>query len=667
MGFLDLTFKIVKEILVFLLLFSAIFSLSKNKYFSGLSIITKLKVLLLCGVSLTLVYAIFTLFFPGTENEYQTGLVNIPVLNIILSGIFSLLIGVIYLIAVVAISELMLCFRKKYTVLNLKILVFLSFLYIIWANLKGGISPQINMGNGFLFKLLNDTIINETVFNVFEGIVIFSILLNSFRSGWVQFLTKKQKLSVLVGSLAVIIFVITADSYQIKDVVPYFSATLGNFLHLSFLYFLLYAIFSALNILLHLPGAGIFDRKVKQLSSLHQLSSSVASVLDINKLVIDIVKHTYEITNSSGVWLLLRESENEPFIVASSKHVLPDDKRFINLEPNSYLNSKILETGSSLIINQIGRELSLGENSKGSLIGIPLCSSKLGIIGILYAIKTIDYGFGEDEDNMLKAFANHAVVAIENARYFKESLEKRELEKELVVAKRIQEKLLPKEIPEIHEFEIATLNLPCKEVGGDYYDLIKIDERKLGIAIADVSGKGIPASLLMSNLQACLRILSHEKLPINKIVSRINDIICENTDDYQFITFFYAVLDSENKKITYCNAGHNPPILFRKDGTEDLLGEGGLILGWQKNISYDEEEIAYNPGDRIVLYTDGVVEAMNDSDEEFDEWRLKKIIKENGSNSPQIIIDEIIKGVKLHISGYPQIDDLTLIAVRVTD
>jgi len=265
----------------------------------------------------------------------------------------------------------------------------------------------------------------------------------------------------------------------------------------------------------------------------------------------------------------------------------------------------------------------------------------------------------------LNTFANNAVSAIENARYFHESLEKREMEKELAVARKIQEMLFPKDIPVLNAVDIAAINLPCKEIGGDYYDIIKIDENKLGVAIADVSGKGIPASLLMSNLQACLRTISRENLPVKVIISRINNIIYENTDESQYITFFYGEIDIKNNRFTFCNAGHNPPILLRSDDTDILLKEGGMVLGYMQNVTYMERQIEISSGDEIVFYTDGVTEAMNITEETFEEWRLMKIIKEKSKNPPKIIIDEIIKEINIHIGGYPKIDDLTLVVVKV--
>lgn len=650
----SITLGILKEIIVFLFLLSLVPLIKKNKYITDSSILGKLKILFLCGLSLFLIFIFLGFMFPRGESDYLKGIVDNPPLNFILTGFVSLLIGAICIVIIVMLYELIIFHRKRVTILNFKILILLSIAYIIWTNFKGFSSGQIP-----------EDILTGEPRNVLGALAYISIFLNSFKSSWVTFLNRKQKYTVLICSALVMVFLGIGLNFPTKNIAPYFSLSVGTLQILTWYFFLLYTVFSFINILLHLPSAGIFDKKVKQLSSLHQLSSSVASVLEIDKLLKEIVNHTYNITNSDSIWLLIQKDKNSTFTIGASKNLLPEDKSLVNLDPEGFLNRTIISSKSSLILNELKKELFISGISKGSLIGIPLISSKLGTIGILYAKKNNNYGYSEDEDYILNAFANHAVVAIENALYFQDSLDKKELEKELAVAKRIQETLLPKKVPVLYAVEVAALNLPCKEVGGDYYDLIKISEEKLGVAIADVSGKGIPASLLMSNLQACLRTLSKENLTIKEIVTRINNIIYENTDEYQYITFFYGEIDTKKNKITFCNAGHNPPILLRKDDSEILLKEGGIVIGWMQNVTYKQGEIEIKSGDQIIFYTDGVTEAMNSEEETFEEWRLRKIIKENAKNPPKIIIDEIIKEIKVHIAGSYQIDDLTLIVIKV--
>jgi len=656
---LSLTLGVLKEIIVSLFLLSLIPLIKRNKYITDSSIIGKLKILFVCGLFITLIFFIFGIIFPGGIDDYTKGLVENPALNFIISGSLSLLIGVLCILIILMLYELVMFNRKRLFVRNFKILIFLSIVYILWTNFKGFSSGQIPKG------ILGTGALPLSTGNVIDIIVILLIIFISLKSSWVAFLNRKQKFTVLIGSILVMVFLGTAFNNPIKNVSSYFSLSVGSLQHLSFFFFLIYAIFSFINILLHLPSAGIFDKKVKQLSSLHQLSRSVASVLEIDKLLKEIVNHTYNITNSDSVWLLIQKDKNSPFTVGASRNLLPEDKSLVNLDPEGFLNRTIIGSKSSLILNELKKELFISGISKGSLIGIPLISSKLGTIGILYAKKNNNYGYSEDEDYILNAFANHAVVAIENALYFQDSLDKKELEKELAVAKRIQETLLPKNIPFTDAVEIAAVNLPCREIGGDYYDLIKIDEEKLGVAIADVSGKGIPASLLMSNLQACLRTLSKENLPVKEIVSRINNIIYENTDESQYITFFYSEIDTKNNRITFCNAGHYPPILLRKDDSEILLKEGGIVIGWMQNATYQQREIEIRSGDQVIFYTDGVTEARNSAEEAFEEWRLRKVIKENARKTPKIIIDEIIKEIKIHIASSYQFDDLTLVVIKV--
>ncbi|NVM03439.1 MAG: hypothetical protein HWN67_14005, partial [Candidatus Helarchaeota archaeon] len=378
---------ILKEIIVILLLLSLIPVIKKSKYITELSIIGKLKMLFLCGLSIFLIFSILNIIFPRGRNYYLSGLVDNSFLNFILSGFVSLLIGGLCIIIILMLYELIMFSKKRFTVINFKMLVFLSILYIIWMNFKGFSSGQIP----------KDILIGGQV-NVIGILVVLSIILNSLKSSWVAFINRKQKFIVLIGSVILISVLLDLFNHPIKYVSSYFSFSAGALQHLTFNFFLVYAIISSINILLHLPSAGIFDKKIKQLSSLHQLSSSVASVLEIDKLLVEIVNHTYDITNSDSIWLLIREDESSPFTIGASKNLQLKDKNLVSIDSEGFLNSTIIESKSSLILNELKKESFISGVSKGSLIGIPLISSKLGIIGILYAKKNNNYGYSEDED-----------------------------------------------------------------------------------------------------------------------------------------------------------------------------------------------------------------------------------------------------------------------------
>jgi phosphoserine phosphatase RsbU/P len=273
--------------------------------------------------------------------------------------------------------------------------------------------------------------------------------------------------------------------------------------------------------------------------------------------------------------------------------------------------------------------------------------------------------YNQADISFLTALANLAMVSLENARLFKEELEKQKLEDELSIARDIQKGLLPKELPQVPGFDIAAANISSKQVGGDYYDVIAIGNGKFVIAIGDVSGKGTPASLLMANLQATIRALVPLDLHLPELTKRVNDLVCDSTSSDRFITFFWGVLNTTTRRLKYVSAGHNPPFLFRADGKIERLEKGGLILGIMKAmIPYEEGEVTINPGDALIMFTDGVSEAMDVNGEEFEEERLEAVIRATSGQSSAVIQGAIIDAVKKHSTGAPQSDDITTVVLR---
>jgi sigma-B regulation protein RsbU (phosphoserine phosphatase) len=209
------------------------------------------------------------------------------------------------------------------------------------------------------------------------------------------------------------------------------------------------------------------------------------------------------------------------------------------------------------------------------------------------------------------------------------------------------------------------MNLSSKQVGGDYYDIIPLDEKSFCVAIADVSGKGVPAALLMANIQAFLKIMCRHGMNLDEATALINDLITENTSDGKFITFCWGILDEDKKTISYVNAGHNPPLLIR-DGKLRKLDKGGIILGVMKTFRpYETEFIQLQTGDILVMFTDGITEAMNKVNEEFSDERLEKLVlKLTDKNASEILLS-IQTEVQNFATGTFQSDDITLIVIKV--
>jgi len=286
-----------------------------------------------------------------------------------------------------------------------------------------------------------------------------------------------------------------------------------------------------------------------------------------------------------------------------------------------------------------------------------------GLIILGKRINNLEYTNADIE--FIFSVGSLAIISMENRRLFREALEKQKLEEELDLAREIQRNLLPQRIPDYKNFEIAAVNISSKQVGGDYYDIIELDDNDCCVAIADVSGKGVPASLLMANMQAFLQVICRQNVPLDEATGLINDLISKNTADGKFITFFWGILNDSKKTFKYVNAGHNPPLLIR-DGKIIKLEIGGMILGVMKTaIPYRSEKIQLIKDDVLVMFTDGISEAMNKKGEEFSDEALEKISLEMAGDSAETILKKIQSEVQKFADGANQSDDITLVIVKV--
>ncbi|MFH0931772.1 MAG: GAF domain-containing SpoIIE family protein phosphatase, partial [Candidatus Zixiibacteriota bacterium] len=273
--------------------------------------------------------------------------------------------------------------------------------------------------------------------------------------------------------------------------------------------------------------------------------------------------------------------------------------------------------------------------------------------------------YDSEDMNLLTAFASHCAVAIERTRLHEEILIKKKLEEELLIARKIQESFLPPKDPVLTGLDISGINIPSEQVGGDYYDFIPIIEDQIGIVIGDVSGKGIPAALIMASFRASLKAEIRNNYAIGTIFFKVNNLLYESIERENYVTAVYGVLDIKNRAFTFSNAGHNPPILRRKEGTIEYLTEGGVALGILQNHDYKEMVLGLNPGDLILFYTDGVTEAKNKAGEEFGTKRLEKILLENSNLKAREIQNKIFEEVKDFTENKPGQDDLTMIVIKV--
>ncbi len=273
--------------------------------------------------------------------------------------------------------------------------------------------------------------------------------------------------------------------------------------------------------------------------------------------------------------------------------------------------------------------------------------------------------FSADDAKLLNVLSDQIAIALENIDLYQAKLEQQQIQKEIMVAREIQKALLPSQIPQGPNFEISAMNIPSKDVGGDYYDFIRFNDDLIGIAIGDISGKGIAGAMLMSNLQATLRASVWQFREPAEVMKRINMQIANTTSAEKFATFFYGILDAKKLTFTFTNAGHNYPIIKQQNGQFCHLTEGGLVIGVNPNFDYKQTQMKLAAGDTIIFYTDGITEALNPQLEEFGEQRLLDIILNCPFKSAEDLRNLIYEEMIRFTQGQGQYDDLTLIVLRI--
>lgn len=299
-----------------------------------------------------------------------------------------------------------------------------------------------------------------------------------------------------------------------------------------------------------------------------------------------------------------------------------------------------------------------------SLLAAPL-QTKADVIGLIYLDSPgIVRDFTPEDLNLLTVMANIAAVRIEHARLAEIEQAERIMARDLEQAAEIQRSLLPGDPPSLGNFEIAARTIPCRAVGGDYYDYAWAPDGRFAFVVADASGKGLPASLLVSCLQARLLTLIEDPMPLGEMARRLNRGLTAKCPGNRFVTVFIALLDPKTGEIEYSNGGHNPPLLVRATGEVEHLDTGGPVMGLIGVAPYSSARVLMNPGDMLLAFSDGVTEAINATEEEFGDDRLLQYATRASTWSAETIVKTLCEGVDRFAGGSPQADDITVLALR---
>jgi sigma-B regulation protein RsbU (phosphoserine phosphatase) len=408
---------------------------------------------------------------------------------------------------------------------------------------------------------------------------------------------------------------------------------------------------------------------IHRLESLIDASKNLNTTFDLDQLLSIILNlATRNLTAERGTIYLIDENTKELW----SKVVKGEGLVEIRLPIGTGISGTVAETGETINLRDASKDQRFfsGFDKKSgfrtkTMLCMPMKNRKDKIIGVFQIINKKRGAFDREDELFLKAFSEHAALAIENARLYQASLEHERVEKEMQIAGEIQQRLLPKEIVAIPRYDVAGVAHPCAAVGGDFYDVIPLGDTKFAFVMADVTGKGIPAALMVSTLHASLRAYIQMNTNLAELAEKLNNLVYQNSPSDRFITFFVMILDCAEHTVTYVNAGHNFPYLFRSQSKEVVeLQASGLPLGMLDNMQYTSAKVSLDREDVLMLYTDGVTEAMNRSKDQYGEDRLKETVRKALERHPRQIKDEVLDDVKKFIGQEPPSDDLTLLILK---
>jgi serine phosphatase RsbU (regulator of sigma subunit) len=421
-------------------------------------------------------------------------------------------------------------------------------------------------------------------------------------------------------------------------------------------------------------------RGFKEVGMLFAAFRALSSTPVLDDLLALVVDAAIELTGAERGFIMLREEENK----LSFRCARNNQKR--TLDGSCFRTSQrvpydVFKTGRPVVI----KDLDFGEQSEDhsatrrlglrSVSCVPLSyfavhdpgdlskGENAAIIGALYVDSSnVSSAFSNTRIDALETLASEAAMAIYNARLYKDSQDKRRMEEQLATAREIQQALLPQPDRTLAYARAYSQNLPCHEVGGDYFDYFDLSRGRFGFALGDVAGKGMPAALLASMVQGVLSAQTQIEAPLPVMISSMNQILTQRGTGSRFVTFFFGTLDPDGN-CTYVNAGHNPPFVVGHDGSLKELTIGGMVLGLFGTAKYEADTVKLQPEDHLVLFTDGVVEARNSAGEEFGMERITALLRANARATTPEILARLQEAVLDFSAHTPQHDDITMMVL----
>jgi sigma-B regulation protein RsbU (phosphoserine phosphatase) len=411
-------------------------------------------------------------------------------------------------------------------------------------------------------------------------------------------------------------------------------------------------------------------RRIDELTAVYNVAMMLADARDLTRVLQRTVELVCEVMSVKASSIRLIDHENDELVIKSTHNLSSEylAKGPVRLS-KAEIDLEALSTKGFAYVRNMATDPRVQYPHESQREGI-MSMLSVGMrykgrqIGVLRVYTDEEKHFSQLEVDLLKAIAAQAAAAIENARLFEESRATEELEKQVAMAVDVQQRMVPKRPPTVPGIDLAAAYVPCYELGGDLYDFVTLPGDNVGLTVADVSGKGVPASLIMASVRASLRAHVDNIYYLYEVIRRVNQMLCRDTKPGEFVSLFYGVLDAKSRRLTYCNAGHPPPLLLR-DGKVTELTSNNMVLGIDPSEPYEQVIIDLSKGDILLLYTDGLTDAMNFQRQTYGKRRLLEVFEKSGADSAETVAQNILWDMRRYAGLTQRNDDVTMIVVKV--
>ena len=406
------------------------------------------------------------------------------------------------------------------------------------------------------------------------------------------------------------------------------------------------------------PGRG--TRGSTPLQALLAAGQELSDDRPLEEMFPEILKHAIQAVNAQrGVLMILEGGD-----------LVPKAHKGEGFRISSAVRDRVINDKTSILVRDaqmdeaLKMRMSIVEQRVHTMMAVPL-QAKERIIGLIYLDSPfVLREFTKDDLSLLTVMASIAAARVESVRLAQIEQTERIMQRDLSQAADIQRRILPDKAPAVPGLDLAGFNQPCRTVGGDYYGFFTYPGGRVALCLGDVSGKGMPAALMVMAFEARLRVLAEDPANSASLMMKLNKITCANCPSNRFITFFFGALDPVSGELAFANAGHNPPIVVRASGKSEMLEGGGPVLGVLSVAPYREEHLHLEPGDLLVIYSDGVTEATSVAGEEYGEERLIEVLENRRGDSAEAILNAVMDSLNRFSAGAPQADDITLMVAK---